>query len=87
MFTHTFLYFKICTETYNMDVLSYLLIHIYIYTHLGLKFGIQHQKQKETVIISNEVNALVTLYFKVSLLHVTYTCYYNNNKLCIITCK
>ncbi len=26
----------------------------------------------------------VTLYFKVSLLHVTYTYYYNNNKLCII---
>ncbi len=29
MFTHTFLYFKICTETNNMDVLSYLLIHSY----------------------------------------------------------
>ncbi len=29
----------------------------------------------------------VTLCFKVSLLYVTCTYYYNNNKLCIITCK
>ncbi len=30
---------------------------------------------------------LVTLYFKVSLLYVKCTYYYNNNTLCIITCK
>ncbi len=30
---------------------------------------------------------MVTLYFKVSLLHVTFTYYYNNNKVYIIICK
>ncbi len=30
---------------------------------------------------------LVTLYFKVSWLHVTCTYFYNNNKLCIIAGK
>ncbi len=40
----------------------------------------KHKRKKEKA-------GSVTLYFKVSLLHVTCTYYYNNNTLCIITCK